>query len=377
MILTSLTLKLFINLFVSNVWAFPEMVTHGYGNCISCHSSSTGGGLLTPYGRALSKELLSAKSTGPTEKGSEQFLRNWYTPPKNLNIGGDIRFMQMFLDNQFETSGRGLLMQADLEAQYTVTPKIRILATAGRQEISNAKKITDSFISRRHWINFLIGADDNLEKYQLRIGKFFPAYGLNIPEHTTVTRKGLGFDQNKESYNVEYSYLGEDWNLYLTLIEGRPDKKELDREEGGAIQASYIFKNNSKFGFNLYTGNGSNHPSTDRRAMGGAFAIFSLRPKLYTLVEIDRSSSPKKSYGIFEYAKIGYEYLQGLHFYVSAEYEKPSILKFNNSLDAINIGVQYFPATHWEINSYIRRENNNLITPTKNNILMFLLHYYL
>lgn len=374
--LTIISIKIFLNLINQKAWAFPEMVIHGYGNCISCHSSPTGGGLLTPYGRALSKELLSTKSKGPAESGSEQFLKNWFTPPKNILIGGDIRFMQMFLDNQHETSGRNVLMQADIESQIAISPKIRILASAGRQEISNSKKITDFFISRRHWISFLLGKED-LEKYQLRIGRFFPAYGLNIPEHTTVTRRGLGFDQNQESYNIEYSYLGEDWNINLTLVAGRPDKKELDREEGGVIQASYNFKNNSKFGINLYTANGTNHLSGDRRTMGGVFAIFSLKPKLSTLIEIDRSSTPKKSYGIYEYIKIGYEYAQGVHFYLSAEYEKPSLLKFNKKIEAANLGIQYFPWVHWEANSYLRYENNNLITPTKNKIFIFLLHYYL
>ncbi len=38
---------------------FPEMVRHGYVNCVACHMSPDGGGVLTPYGRSLSKELLS------------------------------------------------------------------------------------------------------------------------------------------------------------------------------------------------------------------------------------------------------------------------------------------------------------------------------
>ena len=39
--------------------AFPEMVRHGYANCITCHISPDGGGVLTAYGRSLSREVLS------------------------------------------------------------------------------------------------------------------------------------------------------------------------------------------------------------------------------------------------------------------------------------------------------------------------------
>ena len=50
---------LFVFLFTQNVSAFPEMIRHGYINCNACHVSPAGGGLLTAYGRTISKELLS------------------------------------------------------------------------------------------------------------------------------------------------------------------------------------------------------------------------------------------------------------------------------------------------------------------------------
>ncbi len=362
---------------VNLVFAFPEMVTHGYGNCISCHASPTGGGLLTPYGRALSKELLSAKSSEKT-KNEEQFLKGWFTPPAKLELGGDIRFMQMFMDSKYETSGRAILMQADLEAQLTLDPRTRILATAGRLETnSTPNKITDTFISRRHWVNLLIGPDDNKEKYQVRVGRFFPAYGLNIAEHNTVTRRGLGFDQNQETYNAELSYIGTDWNFYGTVVAGRPDKKELDRESGGAIQISKVIESRSKVGVNFYSGNGVNHSSADRRTLTGLYAIYSIAPKFYTTVEFDRSYSPKKSYGYFEYGKIGYEYFQGLHLFLSGEYEKPSALKFDKKIEALSLGVQYFPWVHWELNGIARREKNTFVSIESSNILLLILHCYL
>ncbi len=49
-------------------WAFPDMIRHNYSNCTICHVSPTGGGLLTPYGRALSVEVLS--SWGGETEGS-------------------------------------------------------------------------------------------------------------------------------------------------------------------------------------------------------------------------------------------------------------------------------------------------------------------
>ena len=39
--------------------AFPGSVRWGYANCSTCHFNVAGGGILTPYGRQLSRELLS------------------------------------------------------------------------------------------------------------------------------------------------------------------------------------------------------------------------------------------------------------------------------------------------------------------------------
>jgi hypothetical protein len=369
---------LFLNfIFLQKAFSFPEMVRHGYGNCISCHSSPNGGGLLTPYGRALSKELLSAKSNEKIDK-EELFLKGWLTPPAKFEFGGDIRFLQLFMDNKYESSGRAILMQADLEVQYTLDPRTKILTTIGRLESNTVnQKLTDNIISRRHWINQYIGPDENKERYQVRIGRFFPAYGLNIPEHNTVIRKGLGFDQNQESYNAEISYIGPDWNIFTTIIAGRPDKKELDRESGGAISISKIIDNKSKLGFSFYSGNGTNHSSLDRRSLIGINSINSITNKTYALFEIDRSYSPRKSYGYYEYLKLGHEYFQGLHFFISGEYEKPSAIKSDKKILATSVGVQYFPFVHWEISSSFRREKNTFYSNENTNIILLNLHTYL
>jgi len=34
-------------------WSFPEMVGKGYNNCLTCHHSPSGGGIVTEYGREL------------------------------------------------------------------------------------------------------------------------------------------------------------------------------------------------------------------------------------------------------------------------------------------------------------------------------------
>ena len=48
--------------------AFVENTVKGYANCMACHISPNGGGVLTDYGRSLSSELM---STWKVKKGFE------------------------------------------------------------------------------------------------------------------------------------------------------------------------------------------------------------------------------------------------------------------------------------------------------------------
>src|SRR5436190_200230 len=68
---------------VSVADAEPIFLSKQYTRCTTCHYSATGGGLLTPYGRSLSKRELSttgadasqpAAPTSSTLKGEEAFL---------------------------------------------------------------------------------------------------------------------------------------------------------------------------------------------------------------------------------------------------------------------------------------------------------------
>jgi hypothetical protein len=57
--------------------AEPIFLSRQYVRCTGCHFSPTGGGLLTPYGRSLSREELSTfgKSRGASPSGREhEFL---------------------------------------------------------------------------------------------------------------------------------------------------------------------------------------------------------------------------------------------------------------------------------------------------------------
>ncbi|MFM8313175.1 MAG: hypothetical protein ACKOA8_02710, partial [Deltaproteobacteria bacterium] len=172
---------------------FPEMIRHGYPNCITCHVSPNGGGLITPYGRALSQEVL---STWATENESA-FLWSTVELPDWINAGGDFRAVQTRLDTPSYRSGKWVIMQADAEVAFS-NGEFTVLSKIGKSHDSDPPKFIDHFMSRRHYVIY-----HPKEEIYFRAGKFQKAFGINLPDHIVSTKQGLGWNYGSETYNLE------------------------------------------------------------------------------------------------------------------------------------------------------------------------------
>ena len=211
--------------------AFPEMVRHGYANCMTCHISPDGGGTLTAYGRSLSREVLSKWGA----KGEEKWAYV-VAPPEWLSLGGDVRGLQTFYNSAKTERARSLLMQADVEAAVQIEKWTADLS-AGYQASSSANATGSNLISRRHYLMYR--PSDTLS---FRVGRFQLPYGINLPDHFASIKRGLKWDDGSESYNLEAAYLGEDYDFFLTGTVGRPDNTKLGRDKGVSLRGSTFYQ---------------------------------------------------------------------------------------------------------------------------------------
>ena len=341
-------------------YAFPENVRHGYTNCTTCHISPNGGGLLTSYSRELSKEMMSSWGF----EGEGRFGYKFVTLPEWLSIGGDVRALQYIQSTPSEYSGRWIWMQLDAEIglkwnQWTV------VGTFG--------EIQETLGSRRHYILY-----QPTENLSLRAGRFFSAYGINIPEHTILTRILLGYDEGSETYNFETAWIDETKNFFITGILGRPDQPSLNREKGGTILGNLTLADHYKIGLQYYYGSNS----TRTRQMGGLHGILGFTPHFYLLTELDLQASAltatsSLTWGMINYQKLGYEITQGLHFYLTQEMSK---LDFNNSQNQVQrygLGMQWLPRPHFELNFTWLKQMDTARFNIYTDQLWLLFHYYL
>ncbi|MBI4405266.1 MAG: hypothetical protein HY537_13975 [Deltaproteobacteria bacterium] len=354
-----------VSLLASYALGFPEMVRHGYPNCTACHMSPDGGGLLTSYGRSLSEHLLSHWSNN----AEGAFLYGAVNVPPWLALGGDIR--TVLSHKQLAGSeGRVVLMQTDIEAGAKLG-KFQFVGTVGRQAVQGSHRVIDEVLLRRHYLQYTSGI------FSLRVGKFPHAFGIHMADHTSAIKRGLGWDQGTETYNVEFSWTGANLDAFASVVLGRPDAADLQREKGLALRSSAFINSNSKTGISYFFG----WNDLGSRHVMGPFIIAGFAEKFYLLAEADiqyfQSASNQATLGSADYIRINYEILSGLHAYVVSELLCLDFSQFSALSDAYGLGVQFFPRPHLEVVLQWERIRNRAIMDRFGDFIWLMGHFYL
>lgn len=357
-------------LYFQSALAFPEMVRHGYVNCTACHVSPSGGGALTPYGRELSREIL---STWGREK-EPGFAYNWFQksePKESLRTGGDIRIAQVYRENPRTKRATLIPMQADVEAGVDDGKHAAVVAVGLRAGERARTRDLNQFFSRRHY--FLTRPT---EQSSIRVGKFMKSYGLNIADHIVSIRRDLGWDYGNESYNLEYANLGEKYSYYLTLVSDDPEETRVVREHGAAATGSIFLWEDSKVGFSYYYGRGAN---TVARDVFGPYWILSLTHKLFWMTEFDwQLKAPlnaERTSGYVAFSRVYYEAFKGFLPFAQVDVSNLNLEVAAQKRQAYGIGLQWFPRPHWEVMGLLSQEK--LAGSKFDQFHWLMLHFYL
>lgn len=353
--------------------AFPEMVRYGYVNCNSCHISLTGGGLLNDYGREISREKL-ALFKSADEKSEEQLFAYGAISDtdfaKYVKAGGDIRSVYYYINDDTKKLAKTQFMQGDAEVAL-VLKKLTVDGTLGVEQPIPGKNV--DFISRRHTVQYAL-----TDELNVRAGKYFPAYGINTPDHITLTRDPLGLGQGRESYNLELSYITENWSVFATGILGRYDDQQSTQDRGGAVMGTFSPNEHMKLGANVWYG----EQPKQHRVLLGPIAMIGLTNKLYLQSEIDfqllrNPVTRADPNGVASTQKLSYELLEGLWVYGQQEYGKTNFNVIPTQAETYSLGVEVFPRSHFDFTVSYERARQGGGDQNFYDYAFFMSHFYL
>ena len=344
------------------------MIRHNYVNCTVCHVSPTGGGLLTQYGRALSVEVLS--TWGKENEGA--FLHGLVPTDKFdswLNLGGDFRGLQAYSDTNTARRTRFFLMQADLEAAITVG-KFTFYGTWGAL-YKRPDNVYD-FGSRNYYAMYQLS-----DEVHVRMGRYYAAFGLNVPDHRVYTRRDLGFDENQETQNLEVGWLTEKASSFVSVSRTRPELRDTIDEESLSAQFDYTFFGSYKVGIGRWVGRRPNAART-MTSVHGALGFTSRSYFMFDAVLQEmKNYGGSDSRGIFIFTRPGYEIFKGFHVIGIGEMAQSDLRLSSTIKRKAGFGFEFYPRPHFEIQLVGYKEEIVSVDEHWNDYAYLVFHYWL
>jgi hypothetical protein len=351
--------------------AEPMFLNRQYSRCTNCHYSPTGGGVLTPYGRSLSREELSTfgSSGGSADRSREhEFLFGLLGDalgPVSTWIA--LRPAHLDVDAPGRRTSRDFLMNAEIAAAFQKN-EWTLYAQVGRQPVGSDERV-ESF---EHWVSYKAASG-----LGVRAGRFFPAYGIRFSDHTAFTRSSLALDTTHQVYAVEMSYTGNRHLFQASVGPGFADDVGDSEERAFTATGRWQFDLRPKV---VLVGSGLYRASSEVTPSNGAVGLAvgaapTKRLTLWTQADARFSEGSDGPPGYTVLGEADFEAFRGVWLRVS-----PQLLTQVGDTSAgtyrLNLGLNLLPRTHWNVElSFYRDKIRGTDTSVKSYLIQ--LHFYL
>lgn len=368
---TSLTLLVLIYSVLT--FGYVENVTKGYPNCMACHISPNGGGILSDYGRSLSSELM---STWKVYEGFEKPFYGLGENTDNIKLGGQYRKIQVHAENDQIELQREFDMQNNFEFAMKYMETF-LVGTIGRKEGPEETPDRGEFLSERHYVLW-----ESSDETRLRVGKFRQHFGINQPNHTRLVKQSLGFGSNSETYNLEFSKYFEDAEINTSTSLGKLFSKEDedDAQRNFVFNYTYYASGSSRIGGSFLVGKSE----TYRRNILGVNAIFPIGDhgvgrsevnleKKNTITGDELGPEVSALYGDHQY---GYKVFKGGLAYLIFEHGQSNLDDHEQLITSPGLGFQFLPIPHLEIQLEYQKRSYHVDLDNPEHRSFALVHLY-
>lgn len=350
--------------------AYPQFqLSTGTDRCITCHFSPAGGGLINDYGR---DEAGSTISRG----GDGRFAHGAWDPPSWLQLGADLRGVALAKLREPDSEVIAFPMQTDVYVRAG-TPHISLNLTAGLRGGARDPQppLVERLVSREHYLMY----ERDTGTY-VRVGRFFPIYGIRSQDHTAYVRRYLGFHTLEEPYGVAVGTFATAWEAHLSAFVPRPVEFLGSGVKATGVAGYYerrILDDNAAFGAQFRLGVS---PEDTRFAVGAVGKRFFPEAELLLLGEVDLQRQSFDDVAGTRYQLAGYlaasKFVARGWLVGAAIHRWHPDLTLHSARDAFEVNVQVFPRAHFELHLLARVSGEgDFDDPGLLSLLQ--LHYYL
>ena len=283
-----------------------------------------------------------------------------------VDLGIDARPTQLHVSFPGGTSDRFLLMNADVLGAVQAKGWTFYGQAGRRPEVAGG-----DFYRTRYWGGKQLGS-----QWAVRAGRFYPAYGIRLADHTSYNRTVLGFDKYDQVFGAEVSHTTQ---KSLVQISAGPGRAEAVLNEPGknpiTTSGRVQFDLNSK---NVVVGSGIFRTESAADVSNGAGGVaygFSPVSRVTIWTQVDaRFRDEDDGDSLVFVNETSVEAFRGIWLKFSPQIRTeagsvPGFLRYK-------LEANLLPRTHWNIDvAYYRDKNrrNDFVTHT----VMSQLHLYL
>ncbi len=370
----TLILIFLTTLISSSLYALPKFSARTGMKCQSCHVNPTGKGMRNTFGATYGKEELPISLNEKEENVEEEITEKVGSLFSTFSLGADIR--TLFFYTIADKKSSFFQMQGDIYIDMKLNKKISLHLDKGLYsgfEVYGLAKVLP------------------LHGY-VKLGKFLPAYGTRIEDHTAFIRgggygspsTGFRFGQRSEDTGLEFGFLPSIFTFNVGVFNGTPGGgiSGVAGEKSKAFVARGDATIQTDFGNLIIGGSFYNHPNTNtsgKTQFYGAFGSFNILQSLTYTGELDYVtlfSEGKEIVGFVTFNELSYTITQGIDANVRYEFYDPDKNLKTGSYTRMTFGVELFPWNGVEIQPMYRlnKEEKNEI---KNDEIQCMFHFYL
>ncbi len=282
-------------------------------------------------------------------------------------LGGDLRANQTLKNTPATTEAKYFRMVEDIEAAVKVKNFTADLEFGQIEEPNHVR-----LGSRRYFAMYNI-----TDEVTARVGRFYPQFGLYTPDHYTINRRALGFDEGQERNSAEAAWNGENYSAFFTVSQTPGEFDPSQRETASAGQLNKNIGDSSKLGASLWYGNCDQFI----RQIAAVHGILGFSKKLFLLTEFDYQwmslkVSDTSQRGLYAYNRLGYELTKGLIVFGQAEYGQGDVSSGATASDAYGPGLQFLPRPHFEFLGLWRKMRTRAQGADFYDYAFLMVHYY-
>jgi len=341
--------------------ALPRFAVRTGAKCQSCHVNPTGGGMRNFYGStSYGREAL------PIKSWQEEFSLEEFTTQLNdfVSVGADFR--TLYYTEQANNGQAFWQMQGDIYLRANVAKKINM------------------YLDKGLYSGFEIFGIANIlpaEGY-IKVGRFWPAFGLRIDDHTIFVRQYTGFNlrsfERAEDTGVEVGFLPGAFKGVVAVSNGGAQGIPSDKVRALLGRVELMFSASS---FNFLVGGSAYRLAQGRsgKTIAGGFLGAALENNAVLLGEvdyIDDKTGVADIKSLVSYVELDYALIQGLDLKVAYDFYDPDVKNKSGSFSRYSFGFEFFPISGIEVRPLYRLYKEEP-TDLKNDEVHVLIHFYL